>query len=486
MTTEVIIASRNGNVTCIDCKVEQNNIKAIIDIRMKFAPAICLIREDCMNLLKEVKERFEYKSRLKGVELWRYYNLKSNRILLINGLPHEDRSGHLTYGFSDVFGHFQTSISAFLENIESPDVFVLLCVSEKLLSQTKAELASAARPRQGVDKKGKKRPKYDENSLALEDRYAGNSAACLKVRQHIVLAARKTVKVLILGETGTGKEIVARAIHDLRFPGNNPANPFEAVNCGAIPPDMFESELFGTVPGAFTDARDKMGKWEAANNGTLFLDEIGDLSPHHQVKILRALEEEVICRLGSTKDIPVNAQIIAATNKDLDGISNLERYHFREDLYHRIAALTIRTPALSEHPEDIPVIALNLWRKITKDSLAGLPREVLDRLEKTYWPGNVRSLKLFLERLLVHYESDSITPEAVNGLLDEEILHHIRPPYLDSKGKKPSWIPEDLVKDIDHMEGYMSILRKAKDIEIRSAILEKVHELIFRMIGSNK
>lgn len=162
--------------------------------------------------------------------------------------------------------------------------------------------------------------------------------------------------MLILGDTGTGKELVARAIHDHSA---RRAKRFMLVNCGAIPYDLLESELFGHVKGAFTDATyDKPGLWELADKGTLFLDEIGDLHPNHQVKILRALEDKKIRPIGGTKEIEVDARIIAATNRDL--FSMVQARQFREDLYYRLCPFPIYTPTLPDHPEDIPTITQTL------------------------------------------------------------------------------------------------------------------------------
>jgi hypothetical protein len=197
----------------------------------------------------------------------------------------------------------------------------------------------------------------------LSERYVGESEDAFLVRQLVILAAHSEDPVLVLGDTGTGKEVVAREIHrNSRRKGAK----FITVNCSGIPRDLLESELFGHVKGAFTDAKlDKAGLWEIASGGTLFLDEIGDLHLENQAKILRALEEESIRRIGATEDIPVNARVIAATNRDL--FSMVQTGEFREDLYYRLRGFLIRTLALRDHPEDIPLLAQFFWEKIARD-----------------------------------------------------------------------------------------------------------------------
>jgi transcriptional regulator with GAF, ATPase, and Fis domain len=168
--------------------------------------------------------------------------------------------------------------------------------------------------------------------------------------------------VLVLGDTGTGKEVIARSIHNYSA---RASEKFVPVNCGAIPSELLESELFGHKRFTFTDAKyDKKGLWEITGNGTLFLDEVGDLALIHQVKILRALEENKIRPIGEVKEIRVNARVIAATNRDL--FSMVKAGHFREDLYYRLRSFLLRTPGLRDHPEDIPTLARFFWKKIAR------------------------------------------------------------------------------------------------------------------------
>ena len=198
--------------------------------------------------------------------------------------------------------------------------------------------------------------------------------------------------VLISGESGTGKELVARAIH---FASPRRDAPFVVVNCGAIPRDLIESEFFGHVKGAFTDARtEKTGKFELAHRGTIFLDEVGELSQDAQVKLLRALGEREITRVGGTKTIPVDVRVIAATNKDLEEEVRLGA--FREDLYFRLAVLSIGLPPLRERAEDIPLLAEHFIRKFAAElgkDFKGVTAAALGRLAAYPWPGNVRELE---------------------------------------------------------------------------------------------
>jgi hypothetical protein len=229
----------------------------------------------------------------------------------------------------------------------------------------------------------------------LTMQYEGASEEAALVRALIFSAVGRTIPVLILGDTGTGKEVVAREIHRL---GNKGNGDLITVNCGGIPPELLESELFGHKKGAFTGAvSDKTGLWETANKGTLFLDEIGDLLPQHQAKILRTLQEGKIRSVGSTREINVDARVIAATNRDLLSMVHTER--FREDLYYRLCGFVIRTPALRDHPKDIPLLARMLWKRINDERVQPLPDEILKELATYAWPGNVRELKMVLNRL---------------------------------------------------------------------------------------
>lgn len=228
----------------------------------------------------------------------------------------------------------------------------------------------------------------------------GNSPNILKVHELINKVAPTDARVLITGENGTGKELVAHLIHEksLRASG-----PFIEVNCAAIPSELIESELFGHEKGAFTSAiRQKIGKFEQANGGTLFLDEIGDMSLAAQAKVLRALQENKITRVGGEKDINVNVRIIAATNKNLH--EEIEKQNFREDLYHRLSVIVIKVPSLNERKDDIPLLVNYFINKICNEY--GIPVKTIDEkaiqeLQKFNYKGNIRELHNIVERLII-------------------------------------------------------------------------------------
>jgi transcriptional regulator with GAF, ATPase, and Fis domain len=234
--------------------------------------------------------------------------------------------------------------------------------------------------------------------------FIGQSADVQVVRQLVMRAAASDDPVLILGDTGTGKEVVARSIHKY---GVRTSEKFVPVNCAAIPSELLESELFGHKRYTFTDAKfDKKGLWEVTGNGTLFLDEVGDLAPVHQAKILRALESNKIRPIGEPDEIKVNARVIAATNRDLFAMVRAGR--FREDLYYRLRSFLIRTPALRTHPDDIPILTRRFWKKIAGDERAVLPDEILEELMSYGWPGNARELKAVLSSLHALFGKDDL------------------------------------------------------------------------------
>lgn len=220
-------------------------------------------------------------------------------------------------------------------------------------------------------------------------------------------------RVLITGENGTGKELVARWLH---AKSNRAAAPFVEVNCAAIPSELIESELFGHERGAFTSAiKQRRGKFEQADGGTLFMDEIGDMSLAAQAKVLRALQENRISRVGSDKDIEVNVRVIAATNKNLR--EEIRKGNFREDLYHRIGVVVVRVPALREHAQDIPLLVDHFIRTICAEYHIPAKRiedEALAELQTMPWSGNIRELRNVIERLIILSE-ERITPADVKA-----------------------------------------------------------------------
>lgn len=240
----------------------------------------------------------------------------------------------------------------------------------------------------------------------------GESAEILKISNLISKVSRTNAKVLILGPNGSGKELVANQIHlnSIRAEG-----PFVEVNCAAIPAELIESELFGHIKGAFTSAvKDKTGKFEAANGGTIFLDEVGDMSLSAQSKVLRALQEHKIQKVGSEKDLIVDVRIIAATNKNLK--NEISNNKFREDLYHRLAVIEINVPPLNRRKSDIPLLSDYFLEQIAienGDDGKGIDNEALKELQKFDWSGNVRELRNVIERLVILSEGPVISKSDV-------------------------------------------------------------------------
>ncbi|TFG78490.1 MAG: sigma-54-dependent Fis family transcriptional regulator [Flavobacteriales bacterium] len=228
----------------------------------------------------------------------------------------------------------------------------------------------------------------------------GQSEEISKIKEMIEKVAPTDARVLITGDNGTGKELVAHWIHEKSQRSNT---PFIEVNCAAIPSELIESELFGHVKGAFTSAvKDRAGKFETANNGTIFLDEIGDMSLSAQAKVLRALQENKISRVGSDKDIKVDVRVIAATNKDLK--KEIQEGRFREDLYHRLAVILIKVPSLNDRRDDIPILINHFTEKITSEQ--GIAPKLFSQgatklLQGYDWTGNIRELRNVVERLII-------------------------------------------------------------------------------------
>lgn len=228
----------------------------------------------------------------------------------------------------------------------------------------------------------------------------GTSAPIQHIKEMIEKVAKTDARVLITGPNGTGKELVA---HQLHQKSDRSEAPIVEVNCAAIPSELIESELFGHVKGAFTSAvKDRAGKFEAADGGTIFLDEIGDMSLAAQAKVLRALQENLIQRVGADKDIKVNVRVIAATNKDLK--KEIEEGRFREDLYHRLAVILIKVPALNDRRDDIPLLIEHFTAKIAEEQ-GNAPKQfsqaAVQLLQEYDWTGNIRELRNVVERLII-------------------------------------------------------------------------------------
>jgi len=245
-----------------------------------------------------------------------------------------------------------------------------------------------------------KETKTLKKKISRSNDMVGDSAPIRKIKEMIAKVAPSDARVLITGENGTGKELVAKWVHEQ---SDRNASPLVEVNCAAIPSELIESELFGHEKGAFTSAvKQRIGKFEQAHNGTLFMDEIGDMSLSAQAKVLRALQENKITRVGGEKDIAVNVRIIAATNKDLK--KEIEKGNFREDLYHRLSVIVIQVPSLNERADDIPMIADYFMEQICEEykmPKKSFTEDAYAELKKISWTGNIRELRNVVERLII-------------------------------------------------------------------------------------
>jgi formate hydrogenlyase transcriptional activator len=324
--------------------------------------------------------------------------------------------------------------------VETQNGRMVLCVVRDLSEKREAEEAL---------RKSEQQKRYLEEELNTEARFEeiiGESVALKRVLKHVETVAATDVTVLILGETGTGKEVIARAIHQL---SPRKDHVLVKLNCAAIPAGLLESELFGHEKGAYTGAIDrKIGRLELANEGTLFLDEIGDLPLELQPKILRALQEREFERLGSNKSIPVNVRLVAATNRDLAKMVADGR--FRSDLYYRLRVFPILLPPLRERREDIPLLvryfadrhARRMFKKIET-----IPEPTMRALTRWDWPGNIRELENFIERAVIltkgpvlraplgelEMAEEAVPPE--NSTLEATEREHILRVLRESKGK---------------------------------------------------
>ena len=271
-----------------------------------------------------------------------------------------------------------------------------------LLSSVRESLKNKVQIKKNSNKQSKK-TKYD---------IVGESKKILELKQIIEKISPTNARVMILGPNGSGKELVARQIHNnsLRSDG-----PFIEVNCAAIPSELIESELFGHLKGSFTSAhKDRVGKFEAANNGTIFLDEIGDMSLSAQSKVLRAIQESKIQKVGSEKDIFVDSRIIAATNKDLKTL--IKENKFREDLYHRIAVIELNVPKLDDRKDDIILLVDHFLEQLSNandNRIFTMDSKAVKLLTTFSWKGNVRELRNVIERLTILSENNNINSDDV-------------------------------------------------------------------------
>lgn len=289
----------------------------------------------------------------------------------------------------------------------------------------------------------------------------GESSAIQQIKDTIDRVAPTDARILITGENGTGKELVARWIHEksLRNKG-----PLIEVNCAAIPSELIESELFGHEKGAFTSAiKQRIGKFEQANGGTLFLDEIGDMPLEAQAKVLRALQENKITRVGGEKDIPVNVRIVAATNKDL--VKEIDQQRFRLDLYHRLSVIIIHVPSLNARKEDIPAIANQFLLNICSDynvPAKTFSEEALELLKAYNWTGNIRELRNIVERLVILGDA-VISAANINAYTFPMGLHQ-EPPMVDASNSAADRL------NVDHFEDFQSFKDHAERIFIEQKL----------------
>lgn len=241
----------------------------------------------------------------------------------------------------------------------------------------------------------------------------GNSKKLKEIKEMIEKIALTDARVLITGQNGTGKELVAHSIHEK---SDRAAMPIVEVNCAAIPSELIESELFGHMKGSFTGAvKDKQGKFELANKGTLFLDEIGDMSLSAQSKVLRALQEGKVCRVGSDSEISVDVRVLAATNKNLK--EEIKEGRFREDLYHRLSVIELKVPALKDRIEDIPILIEHFLGVIAEEygsKVKKFDKEAIDILKTFEWTGNIRELRNVVERLIILGGDPIIKEDVIN------------------------------------------------------------------------
>lgn len=296
---------------------------------------------------------------------------------------------------------------------------------------------------------------------ALETLIIGQSPAIERLREMIRRVARSNASVLLCGPSGSGKELVARAIHD---EGARSGQAFSAINCGAIPGDLIESELFGHEKGSFTGAHARrIGHFEASDGGTLFLDEIGDMRFDMQVKLLRVLEERTIVRVGSSEVRPVDIRLISATHQDLGAA--IADGRFREDLFFRLGVVVLQVPSLAARVEDIPALIRHFQRKMPADTKCHFDQGAMAMLMQHRWPGNVRELRNFVERASVLYGGETLGADDVAMLLDPTAALTLRvapammAPASDEQGaaapftKVPSpGRPIDLKREIETIE----------------------------------
>lgn len=307
---------------------------------------------------------------------------------------------------------------------------------DKVLTVTKNALTIQKLRHENISLKKAKQLAYEE--------IIGHSPGIQAVKDRIEQAAQSDARVLISGENGTGKELVARAIH---FKSSRADKPLVEVNCAAIPDTLIESELFGHEKGAFTDAvSSRKGRFEMANGGTLFLDEIGDMTLTAQAKVLRAIQEQKIERLGGEQTLTVDVRIIAATNKDLEAECRAGR--FREDLFFRLNVIPIHIPPLRERTEDIPELLQHFLQSFGSSDIK-LSAEAMNFISQYAWPGNVRELKNFAERLSILCETETVEQDVVEnilGMVSSTLSGKTIRKLAAGESRAPSGLPSDILE----------------------------------------
>jgi two-component system response regulator HydG len=301
----------------------------------------------------------------------------------------------------------------------------------------------------------------------------GQSPQAQQVQKHINLIADTDMSVIISGESGTGKEFVARAIHRKSKRSNR---PFVAIDCGALPRELASSELFGHVKGAFTGAvTEKMGSFELANGGTLFLDEIGNLNHENQAKLLRVLQERVVKKVGGTKDIPVDARVLVATNENL--LEDIRKGKFREDIYYRINEFRIEIAPLRQRKDDIVQFAdhfLGMANKELHKNVNGFEDDVVERLKAYPWPGNLRELRNIIRQAVLLTSKPTISLDALPAefLNEEAIPNDFLKEALQTGNTRH--ISLKVIAERAEREAIMKVLRKTNNNKSKTAKLLKV------------
>ena len=336
------------------------------------------------------------------------------------------------------------------------------------IDEVRINIANALRSRNNLEVENRSLKKELEKEYSFQS-LVGNSEAMHRIYELVRRVSETPTNVLVTGESGTGKEMVAKAIH---YNGPLKDRPFVTVNCGAIPESLMESEMFGHKKGSFTGAiADKSGLFEVADGGTLFLDEVGELPPSIQVKLLRAIQERVIRRVGGIDDVKVEVRIIAATNRDLEEM--VGNGTFRQDLFYRLNVIGIRTPSLRDRRDDIPLLANHFLAKYNArlaKQIGAISREAMELLKKYDYPGNVRELENIIERTVALEGGATILPESL-------------PPFVNTPtGRKMASsdgidVTEDGI-DLDKVMGQIEKELLIKAIHVAGGVKKRASKLL--------